>query len=111
MAEAKSNRRGFLRGLASLPLIGGGIALTGRADPLTPEAYIREIRAIGNHSFVLMKGQPIGGSPYWYYIDCGDETTYDQRDAFADIEHRYRKIKTIEFHERVRDLLVGGVNV
>lgn len=39
-AEAYLPRRGFLRGLASLPLIGGGVALIGQptaaAEPVTP---------------------------------------------------------------------------
>lgn len=36
-----SDRRGFLRGLAALPLIGGGVTLigspSGAAEPVTPE--------------------------------------------------------------------------
>jgi hypothetical protein len=108
-------RRGFLRGLAAIPLMSGGVTLiaspTKAAEPLTPESYIREIRAIENYSFVLLKCQPSGPSrsPYWYYIDGSDKTTCEGRDAFLDIEHRYRKAKTMEFHDRVRDRLVADL--
>ncbi|MFE1601615.1 hypothetical protein [Methylobacterium sp. ID0610] len=58
----RTSRRGFLRGLAALPLIGGGVALTGRptaaAVPITGgmmATYVAwlhyELRAVAEASF------------------------------------------------------------
>ncbi len=60
MADAILQRRGFLRGLASLPLIGGSVALVGQpsaaAVPVTTVLQERYIAWLANeHAAALME--------------------------------------------------------
>lgn len=106
-------RRGFLRSLAgafiAAPAAAKAIAAPAPA-PLTPASYIAEMREAGQY-FELMAGsfdKATGEvTRWWYFMSSDVEETGDQREAYYDLQHKYRRVVDMDFHERVRDLLVA----
>ena len=71
-----SSRRGFLSGLVSLPLIGGGVTLIGRpvaaAEPVTP-ALLDSYDAWLLYERCRLKAEKVGSAFYWKGMPGGDE--------------------------------------
>jgi hypothetical protein len=62
MSEAINGRRGFLRGLVTLPLIGGGVSLIGApsavAEPITPALLAAYRRWLEMEQYLLFEEIP-----------------------------------------------------
>ena len=77
-----ADRRTFLRGLASLPLIGGGVTLIGRpttadarapqAGPFDAEAFVRDLIAAGCRVSVH-QAVGLGAGPTHWHVHRGHD--------------------------------------
>lgn len=89
-----SSRRGFLRGLTTLPLIGGGVVLLGnptgaaeRPSSACVESYIAwlhyEARAVHDAHWPLQKGRMVpldnAGAYFHFPLDGPDKLDWDKR--------------------------------
>lgn len=81
-------RRGFLRGLTTLPLVGGGVTLIGQptavASPVTRDLLVNYETWLAQELHQLIREKRPGG-PYGHYQDL-DTPAFAWHDAHLDVQ-------------------------